>query len=132
MTTSLTDKQAKQERIRKQRTAWNRLLRIPTAHASLWVIGFVCLIALLSYLTEFLQIPLTPYDYAQTSDAILQPPSSQHWMGTDELGRDMLARVVFGSRLSISIGMVTALMGFAIGTIYGAIAGYCGGRSMEF
>lgn len=128
MTTSVTDKQAKQERIRKQRTAWNRLLRIPTAHASLWVIGFVCLVALLSYVSELLMIPLTPYDYAQTSDAILQPPNAQHWMGTDELGRDLLARVVFGSRLSISIGMVTALIGFAIGTIYGAIAGYCGGK----
>lgn len=49
-------------------------------------------------------------------------------MGTDELGRDVLARVIYGSRLSITIGIVTALTGFLIGTVYGAIAGYGGGK----
>ncbi len=49
-------------------------------------------------------------------------------MGTDELGRDLLARVIYGSRLSISIGLVTAGIAFLIGTIYGSIAGYFGGK----
>lgn len=107
-----------------KRDVFTRVKKIPTAHFSMWVIGFICLIALLSYF----DVPFTPYAFDETSELVLAGPSMQHWMGTDELGRDELTRVIYGSRLSISIGIVTALAGFVIGTIYGAVAGYIGGK----
>jgi oligopeptide transport system permease protein len=107
-----------------KRDVLTRLKRIPTAHFSMWLVGIICFIALLSYLN----VPLTHFAFDETSEIVLAGPSMAHWMGTDELGRDVLTRVIYGSRLSISIGIVTALVGFLIGTIYGAIAGYVGGK----
>ncbi len=107
-----------------KRDAWSRLKRIPSAYAAMIIIALVCFLALLSYLN----VPLTHFAFDETSEAVLNGPSAQHLMGTDELGRDLLARVIFGSRLSISIGLMTAIFGFLIGTVYGAIAGYLGGK----
>jgi len=103
---------------------WYRLTRIPTAYAAFWIIAFICLIALLSGLG----VPLSPYTYSQTTADLLAPPSAQHLMGTDELGRDLFSRIIYGSQLSISIGVTTALIAFFIGTIYGATAGFAGGK----
>jgi oligopeptide transport system permease protein len=75
-----------------------------------------------------LGVPLTPFAYDQTSADLLCAPSMVHPMGTDELGRDLLSRVVYGSRLSISIGLTIALVAFVIGTIYGSISGFFGGK----
>lgn len=53
-------------------------------------------------------------------------PSSRHWFGTDELGRDLLTRVLFGARVSLAIGLVSALVSAAVGAAVGAVAGYAG------
>jgi len=103
---------------------WRRLKRITLSYASFWVIVFMIALSLLSWLG----VPLSPYAYDQTTSATLSAPSAAHPMGTDELGRDLLARVIYGSRLSMMIGLTTALIALFFGTIYGAIAGYCGGR----
>lgn len=104
--------------------AWIRLSSIPTAKAALMIISLMCGLALVS----FLGMPVTPYSFDETSTEILASPSIYHPMGTDELGRDLLTRIVYGSQLSISIGIVTALAALVIGTIYGAIAGYYSGK----
>lgn len=57
----------------------------------------------------------------------LRPPSTQHWLGTDEFGRDVWARVVFGARLSFTVGLVSMLLATAVGMPLGAMAGYLGG-----
>lgn len=57
----------------------------------------------------------------------LQTPSAQHWLGTDELGRDLLARIVHGGRISLSVGVVAVLTALAIGGTLGVVAGYYGG-----
>lgn len=101
-----------------------RLKRIPTAYFAFWVIAAICLVALLSWMG----FSLCPYSYDQTSTDFLAGPSSQHLMGTDELGRDLLSRIVYGARLSIAIGLTTAAVAFGIGTLYGAISGYFGGK----
>ena len=101
-----------------------RLAKIPQAVFALTLIGLICLVAIASAI----ELPLSPYAYDQTSTLYLAGPSAQHWMGTDELGRDLCARVIYGARLSIAIGLTTAGVAFAIGTVYGAIAGYCGGK----
>ena len=59
---------------------------------------------------------------------LLEPPSSAHWMGTDGLGRDLLTRVLYGARVSITVGFGTALIALIIGTTYGLIAGFKGGN----
>ena len=59
--------------------------------------------------------------------AVRQPPSLQHWMGTDDLGRDVLTRMLFGGRVSILIGLLAAAMGATLGTGVGALAGFYGG-----
>jgi oligopeptide transport system permease protein len=88
----------------------------------------LCCLALLSWMG----VALTPYSFDQTSNQMLLSPCPTHWMGTDELGRDLLTRVIYGSRLSISIGVLTALSAFVIGTVYGAAAGYVGGKWDSF
>lgn len=102
------------------RSPWQRLLKIPTAMLGLAVIAAICLVALLSALG----VELTPFAYDQTSFDYLAAPSWLHPMGTDELGRDLLARIIYGARLSIAIGLTTALTAFLIGSVYGAIAGF--------
>ncbi|MBY0551423.1 MAG: ABC transporter permease [Candidatus Obscuribacterales bacterium] len=104
--------------------AWAKLRRMPTAWTCFWIIAALLLVSALSWLN----VPLTPYSFDQTSGAILQGPSATHLMGTDELGRDLLSRIIYGTRLSILIGVVTAGIAFVIGTIYGSIAGYYGGK----
>lgn len=105
-----------------------RIRQIPTAMVALSIIGIICVVALSSSVLESMHMTLTPYSFDQTGAAYLAGPSANHPMGTDELGRDLLARIIFGSRLSISIGLTTALIAFAIGTLYGALAGYLGGK----
>jgi oligopeptide transport system permease protein len=76
---------------------------------------------------------MTPYDYA-TNDLgnKNQPPSSEHWFGTDDLGRDVFTRTWEGARISIFIGVAAALIDLIIGVLWGGIAGYKGGRTDEF
>jgi oligopeptide transport system permease protein len=63
---------------------------------------------------------------------LLEPPSSSHWMGTDGLGRDLLTRVLFGARVSITVGVGTAALALIVGTTYGLLAGFKGGRWDQF
>jgi peptide/nickel transport system permease protein len=66
--------------------------------------------------------PYSPAD--QDYDSILQSPSAAHWMGTDNLGRDNLSRIIFGSRVSIQAGVVAVSIAVTIGTLLGVAAGY--------
>jgi peptide/nickel transport system permease protein len=61
----------------------------------------------------------------------LQPPSAAHWLGTDELGRDVLARLIYGSRISLFTGTVVVLVSAIFGTVLGGIAAYAGGKVEE-
>jgi oligopeptide transport system permease protein len=102
--------------------AWRRLKGNRLAMAGLVVILLIALLAAFGPL-------FSPYSY---SDQVLadanQPPSANHWFGTDNLGRDLLTRVLYGARISLSIGIVASLLNLTIGVVYGGIAGYCGGR----
>jgi oligopeptide transport system permease protein len=75
---------------------------------------------------------MVKYDYA-SNDLMNtnKPPSSEHWFGTDDLGRDVFARTWEGARISLFIGVAAALVDFTIGVLWGGISGYKGGRTDE-
>ncbi|MGB0416288.1 MAG: ABC transporter permease [Coraliomargarita sp.] len=105
------------------RDAWDRLVRNRMAQigGSLFiVITLLCLIGPV----------LSPYSY-ETQDLAYgaQPPSASHWLGTDDLGRDLLVRILVGGQISIGVGFAATLVALVIGVNYGALAGYLGGRT---
>ena len=72
---------------------------------------------------------IAPYDPLRPDfRRIAEPPSAQHWFGTDQNGRDILSRIIHGTRISVSIGVAAVLLGLAVGTTMGLVAGYFGGR----
>lgn len=72
---------------------------------------------------------VAPYDHLKQSlSERLAHPSAAHWLGTDELGRDVLSRIIFGARISLTIGLVPTLISMAIGTVLGLYAGFYGGK----
>ena len=92
----------------------------------LGLIGFVIIIALI--LVAGLSDILAPYSYReQELSSMYLPPSGEHWMGTDEFGRDVLSRVIYGSRISVYVGVVSVGLSVMIGVLIGSIAGYYGG-----
>ncbi len=104
------------------RDAWHRLKRNRLALCSLFLLGFMVLMALL---TPW----IAPYGYQEQNLALgASPPSWQHWLGTDVLGRDMLTHILYGGRVSLMVGFVATAVALVIGVLYGTIAGYAGGR----
>jgi len=73
----------------------------------------------------FPPIPFSPNDF--DLNAIIQPPSARHWLGTDDTGRDLASRLIHGTRISLSIGLVAVSIYITIGVILGSLAGYFGG-----
>lgn len=100
---------------------WRRFRHHPGAVAGSIVLGVMLLAVLLA--------PLSPYD-PEASDmaARLEPPSLQHPMGTDALGRDLLTRALYGGRISLSVGFLVMGITLVIGVPVGAVAGFFGGR----
>ena len=66
---------------------------------------------------------------ASTSSRRRAAPSAAHWFGTDELGRDVLARVLYGARVSLAVGLLSAVVAGASGVAIGGVAGYAGGAA---
>jgi peptide/nickel transport system permease protein len=103
------------------RRALRRLFRRKAAVAGLIVIVSFILLALLAPL-------ISPYDAIATSWAqVRKPPSALHWFGTDELGRDILSRVIYGARASLLAGLISVTIAMSIGVPLGLLAGYRGG-----
>jgi oligopeptide transport system permease protein len=93
-----------------------------------------CLVFVLAVATvAFLAPWISPYSAGGLEEKqILETPSWSHWMGTDALGRDLLTRVLYGARVSMAVGIGTALIAFVIGTAYGLVSGFKGGSLDSF
>ncbi|HEY5365834.1 MAG TPA: ABC transporter permease [Casimicrobiaceae bacterium] len=98
-----------------------RLMRRPVAVAGLGVVAIFVIVAIAAPL-------IAPYDPIATSfSAVRKAPSAAHWFGTDEIGRDVLSRVIYGARASLLAGVVSVLISLSIGIPAGLLAGYAGG-----
>jgi peptide/nickel transport system permease protein len=103
---------------RTRRPAWRR--------SPLTVAGLI-LIAVLAITALFAPL-LAPADpLKQTLSGRLKPPSAEHWMGTDQLGRDIFSRMIYGARISLLIGLVVVGLAASVGIFIGLVAGYAGG-----
>lgn len=71
--------------------------------------------------------PYDPLDFGEV-DQILNPPTSEHWLGTDDMGRDVFKGLVAGSRVSLTVGLVATFISMVLGTLVGIFSGYVGGR----
>jgi len=90
-----------------------------------WGAVFVLLISAAAILAPL----IAPYSYeTQDTANVLASPGAEHWMGSDRLGRDLYSRILYGARVSLSIGIFTTALALLIGTVYGAVSGYIGGR----
>ena len=101
-----------------------RLFRFLKNRMAVVSLAFLLLITVSSIAAPW----LTKYSYEEQSiSERLQGPSIEHWMGTDSLGRDLFSRILYGGRLSLLVGLATALFALLVGTSSGALAGYRGG-----
>ncbi|MBL9130784.1 MAG: ABC transporter permease [Verrucomicrobiaceae bacterium] len=102
--------------------AWRRLMRQRLNAVALWF--FVALVLVCGLGPE-----ISPYDQAaQNLELKATDPGSAHWLGTDQLGRDMLTRVLHGGRVSLAVGLLATAVAMLIGVAYGLVAGLAGGR----
>ena len=106
--------------------AFRRLRKNKMAMAGLSILVCMIVVALLTPL-------IAPYEYdAQNLDLGASPPSVAHWLGTDVFGRDQLTRIMYGSRISLMVGFIATTVALLIGVLWGATAGYIGGRTDAF
>ena len=102
---------------------WRQLRKHKLAMASMAIVLAMTAVCLAAPL-------IAPYAFdAIDLGSIRQAPSWGHWMGTDDLGRDLFTRVLFGGRISIAIGLLAAVIGTGLGSLIGALAGFYGGRT---
>jgi peptide/nickel transport system permease protein len=104
-----------------KREFWARFQRNKLAMSGLFMVGGLFLVSLFAPW-------LAPYDPSFIDiKAVLMPPSPDHWLGTDPLGRDVLSRIIFGSQVSLKVGFVAVGLATLIGILVGAMSGYYGG-----
>ncbi len=124
------DMQKKKRKTSRAGEIWHQLKKNKVAVASLIVLLLIILVAILAPV-------LAPYSYEEQFRNIpFDPPSAEHILGTDPVGRDILSRLIYGARQSLQIGLLAVAIAAAIGIFIGAIAGYFGGwvdnRVMRF
>lgn len=113
------------------RNAWRRFKQNRAAVISAWFLIFL----LAAVVVWPVILKMSPVHFAQShnpdqlSDAQFVAPNAQHWFGTDLHGRDLFSRILYGAQISLLVGVVGALVSLVIGVLWGAIAGYAGGRT---
>lgn len=102
--------------------AWIKLCK---NYLALFGLAIIVLLCLISFLTPW----IAPYGYEEQNLLLgATSPSAEHWLGTDIFGRDMLTRIMYGGRVSLTVGFIATAVALVIGVLWGAIAGFIGGR----
>jgi oligopeptide transport system permease protein len=102
------------------------LIRLATNKLSFFSLIYILLLVVVAIITPF----IAPYDYAYQDLALgASAPSSDHLLGTDTLGRDLLTRMMYGSRISLMVGFLATSVALVIGVIWGTVAGFSGGKT---
>ncbi|HWH78265.1 MAG TPA: ABC transporter permease [Candidatus Binatus sp.] len=104
------------------RQLWQLFRKNRPAELSLYLI--VCFVLAATFATQF-----APYDPFALGDETLLAPRADHWMGTDDLGRDTLSRVIHGSKVPLLVGFLATAASMALGILIGSLSGYFGGRT---
>lgn len=102
--------------------AWRRLKKNKMAMVGLWTIVAMILLAIFGPM-------VSPYSYSD-QDLARQNEfwSREHWLGTDDLGRDLLTRILYGARISLTVGFMASFINLTVGVVYGGVSGYYGGQ----
>ncbi len=100
--------------------AWRRLRKNKLAVGGGIAVACIALLCLVG--------PWFSQSYRELGEERFAPPSLRHWLGTDDLGRDLFSRILYGGRISLGVGLCATLVSLTIGVLYGAIAGYVGGK----
>lgn len=117
--------QAKPEKLKHRTLVGDAARRF--SRNKLAMVGFVLVVALI-FIALFANF-IAPYPYDQTNlKETLQFPSREHWMGTDDVGRDVYSRIIYGSRISLGVGLTVQVIALTIGVPLGLAAGMLGGR----
>ena len=102
--------------------AW---IKLSKNYLALFGLAIIVLLCVVSVLTPW----IAPYGYEEQNLLLgATSPSAQHWLGTDIFGRDMLTRIMYGGRVSLTVGFIATAVALVIGVLWGAIAGFVGGR----
>ena len=118
--------------------ARRRLFRNKAAMASIVILGIVALMAIFAPLLSAYAFDAQDYNVVSCSpgwwpdSTVMCNAGGTHWFGTDSIGRDLFIRVLYGARVSLTVGLVATLVSLLIGVAYGATAGFLGGRIDEF
>ncbi len=123
-TVALTSRQVTRRRRRAAfGRSWRQFRRNRAGMAGLGVLAFFVLVALLAPLIA----PAEGLEVTKATGGILEPPSSEYWLGTDENGRSVLTLLIWGARISLFVGLMATLISMLIGTFIGLTSGYFGG-----
>ncbi len=108
--------------VSQSRMAWEQFRRHKVAIVAITIFTIMMVMC-------FLAPVIAPYEFDQIDlKNRKSPPTEKHWLGTDNLGRDLYTRILYGGRISITIGIFSAVVGTVIGVVVGALAGFYGGR----
>ncbi|MEY4939290.1 MAG: Oligopeptide transport system permease protein OppC [Verrucomicrobiota bacterium] len=118
------------ESVEKGNSLWcDAWLRLRQNHLAVFGLRALVVITVACVIGPF----LSPYGYEdQNLELGAAPPSGLHWLGTDTLGRDLLVRLLYGGRVSLAVGLCATFVALTIGVVYGAVAGFFGGKLDAF
>lgn len=117
----VTTEQVQQKQVGPWKDAWRSFKKNKVALLGAIIVLFVVFLALFGSLIA--PQGINEQDLAQR----LLPPSAEHWLGTDDFGRDIFSRIILGARISIMVGFLSVIISIVVGTLLGIIAGYYGG-----
>ena len=111
--------------IRKNSNLYLTLVRLRRNRLAVFGLVIMLLLVVVAVFAPW----IAPYDYAaQTLSDAFEPPCAKYWLGTDDFGRDILSRLIYGARISLQVGLFAVWLSMCVGGVLGAIAGYYGGK----